>query len=209
MFKLELKQTSFPFKTTTVKLNQERDLEVNYKTFSRTNSLNLSLSSITPRPSEFKSVNYLVLSMFALCVAVSLWASYILYTAGPSEEAGKDASIAAFFSVGLSLYLATKLKGAYSHLLVYYDANTREAVFTISPTKPSKEVVQTFVDELESQAKAIAYPEGLSQADKTHIYVRHLDFLLQEEVLDANSYQMCLERIKHMQKSRVVSLVNE
>ena len=209
MYKLELKQTSFPFKTTTVKLNQERELEINYKSFSRANSLNLSISRITPRPSEFKNINYLVLGMFSLCIVVIVWASYTLYTVGSSEGLGKDALIAIFFSGGLSLYLATKLKNAYSHLLVYRDANTRETIFTISPTKPSQDVVQAFVDELENQAKAIAYPEGLTQADKTHIYVRHLDFLLQEGVLDANDYQKCLERISVMQKSRVVSLVKE
>ncbi len=207
MSKLELIQKSFPFKSTTARLNPDRELEVSFKTISRTNSVSFPLAYISPRPNEFRDINYVVLILFVLALVVSLWALYVLNTVGSTDGIRENALITIFFSGGLSLYFSTKLKASYSNLLVYRDVNTRETLFTISPSIPSKVEVKKFVDSLEEEIKAISYPSTLSLTDKLPIYLRHLDFLLEEGILEDAEYEKCLTRLNEAKQNNVVSLV--
>ncbi|WP_338352640.1 hypothetical protein [Thalassolituus oleivorans] len=102
-----------------------------------------------------------------------------------------------------------KLQGAYKNLLIFSDKRTNEGVVFLSPNRPSREVVRTFVDRLEERIKSIEYGKNLSSSEMTVIYEKHLEFLRSQEVISEKGFEDLLNRVKTKAEKKVVTLVSK
>lgn len=204
---LKLEQKIFPFKKTTLSITEDRELFVVSASLSNTTSFSLPLEQLAPRPSEFRRFKLVAVLIFTISLLVTIISWYILNVTEDIDGLGKQALVVMLIFGTFTFVSLIKLKGAYVNLLIFNDRRTMDAIFSISPTNPSKKEVEEFVNALESRIKAIEYGSGFSNTEKTAIYIRHLEFLLNEEVLTNEEYKIIENRVKNKDKNRVVSLV--
>ncbi|MEW8625314.1 MAG: hypothetical protein AB2551_06145 [Candidatus Thiodiazotropha sp.] len=205
MFKLE--QKSFPFKKTTLSITDDRELSVVSTSLSNTTSFSLPIDQLTPRPSEHRRFKLVAVSIFSISLLTTIVAGYILNVTEDADGLGQQALVAMLVFGTFTFVSLIKLQGAYVNLLIFNDRRTMDAIFSISPTNPSKKEVEEFINILESRIKAIEYGSDFSKTEMAAIYMRHLDFLLNEEVLTKEEYKIVENRVKNKDKNTVVSLV--
>ncbi|MES9941857.1 MAG: hypothetical protein ABW104_05750 [Candidatus Thiodiazotropha sp. 6PLUC2] len=188
-------------------ITEDRELFVVSASLSNTTSFSLSLEQLAPRPSEFRRFKLVAVLIFTISLLVTIISWYILNVTDDIDGLGKQALVVMLIFGTFTFVSLIKLKGAYVNLLIFNDRRTMDTIFSISPTNPSKKEVEEFVNALESRIKAIEYGSGFSNTEKTAIYIRHLEFLLNEEVLTNEEYKIIENRVKNKDKNRVVSLV--
>lgn len=195
--------------TRSVELSVNEDRELHFKTTSPFNktSFVVSIDSLTPRPTEFKRVKILAIATFLASIVVFVVGMYFMLTTSDAEGLGKASLIAILFSGPIALASAFKVKGSYLNVLAFNDRRTMDALFTISPSAPSRKAVEDFVNALEARIKSIEYGSGYSRDGMLTIYARHLDYLLSEEVITSAEYENILDRTKNKKECNVVNLV--
>ncbi|MES9853627.1 MAG: hypothetical protein ABW170_17560 [Candidatus Thiodiazotropha sp. L084R] len=204
---LKLEQKFFPFKKTILSITDDRELSVVSTSLSNTTSFSLPIDQLTPRPSEHRRFKLVAVLIFTISLLVTIISGYILNVTQDPDGLGQQAVVAMLIFGTFTFVSLIKLQGAYVNLLIFNDRRTMDAIFSISPKNPSKKEVEEFVNTLESRIKAIEYGSGFSNTEMTAIYMRHLDFLLNEEVLAQEEYRIIENRVKSKERNAVVSLV--
>ena len=207
MNNLKLVQKSFPFGSTSLSVSDDRELTVVFKSLSNTNTFTIPIDQLLARPSEHRRINYVVLVLFSMSATISALSAYVLATTADYEGVGNKALISLLIAGVICLLTSAKLKDVYSNLLIYRDARTRDVLFAIKPKSPSQEIVDDFVDSLERRIKSISYGGNLTKNEKYQIYIKHLEFLLEQKVITDEEFKIISQRIGGSSDNNIVSLV--
>ena len=205
---LKLEQKSFPFKKVSLYVNDERELMVTSSSLSNTTSVIIPIDSLTSKPTKYRHLKVVVISIFVISIILSLVSAYILSVTNDSENVGTKALAALVVFGTFSVVSIVKLQGAYQNVLIFTNKTTNEGIVLFSPNKPSKEAVQNFVNALEEKIKSIEYGKNISDSEMIAIYQKHLEFLIAQKVITGNEFETILNRAKSKCGKKVVTLVS-
>ena len=206
MDKLHLEQGSFPFTKLRFTIDGARELVVEHNTLFRSTRQTFPLHLIDPSPIHHRSVpfGWVVITAIAFLLAgVSVYAGYAGWrTQGPGELFG------VLFLAGIALaclYNTVKLS---SNTLHYRNENTAAVMFAMFRGRPSRSAVDDFIEALRKRIESFRTPAGLRPDEVVALYQKHLDYLLQNEVLLAGEYEAASCRLQErLNKKRVFELV--
>ena len=187
---LELKQGNFLSKKIHVTVHGRKELIFNEKRKFRTASVQFPLEQISPQPNELKevSIGWIFISSIFAFVTISAFSSLI---SDPKLEAVVITVM--FFLISLACILNTIQLS--QNVLIYKSNVTGQFLFAIMRKYPSTEAVDSFVSELKKRIEAFRTPDKLSPEDSTELYMRHLDYLFNEEVITREEHDKVVNRL--------------
>ncbi|MCE2595085.1 hypothetical protein K6Y31_09670 [Motilimonas cestriensis] len=206
MLELKLEQKSFPFKTTVLEVFSDRDMTVTTKSLFNTSSFTMPIDQLSARPTRHRKIKIVGILTFVVSFIVSIVATYYLSMGDISQGSGERALFALIIFGTISLFSFSSVMSSYTNLLIFTDGRTREGIFAIKPSTPSETEVTGFVNALEARLKSISYGTGYSRSEMQVIYSKHLEFLLNEQVITQDEYQGIFSRMQKTEQN-IVSLV--
>ena len=203
MDKLQLHQRSLPFTTLRFAVEGNRELVVEHKTLFRSTRQAFPLHLVDPSPIHHRNVpfGWILATLFFLILSVAA-----LYAGWNSSEPGAAISSAFLGILFLAcLYNTFKLS---TNTLHYKNVNTAAVMFSLFRGKPSRAEVDLFVAGLRARIESFRNPVGAAPEEVVALYQKHLDYLLQNEVLSQAEYNSASERLQErLKKKRVFELV--
>ena len=206
---LKLEQKYFPFKKISLLVNEDRELLVMSSSLSNTTSVTIPIDTLTSRPTEYRHLKVVTISIFIISTLIALFSAYLVATTNNPDKIGMQALASVLIFGTFSFISLVKLQGAYKNLLIFNNKRTNDGVVFLSPNKPSKEEVQNFVNALEERIRAIEYGQNLTTSEMLVIYEKHLEFLLAEKVITEEEFEAILYRAKNKKSNKVVSIVSK
>lgn len=204
MESIHLIQRSFPLKKLHLSVESNRELVVEHSTLFRSIKQTFPLDLVDPSPIHYRSipVRWVVTTTVFLVLAVSAliggWANQ-----GLGEQFGL------LFLSGIFLACLCNTLKLSSNMLHYRNANTDTVLFSMFRRKPSRSEVDAFAEVLRERIESLRTPSGLSNEELIDLYKRHLDYLLENEILLQVEYDTILLRLQERaSKMRVIELVH-
>jgi|GEM_PF-2664360 len=203
MESIHLIQRSLPFTKLQLSIESNRELIVEDSTLFRSSRQTFPLDLVDPSPIHYRSipVRWVVTTIIFMLLAVSTlivgWAKQ-----GLAEQFGLLLLSGIFIAC---LYNTMKLS---SNMLHYRNANTDTVLFSMFRRKPSQSEVDAFTDVLRQRIESFRTPAGLSNEDLIVLHKRHLDYLLENEILLQEEYDTILLRLQDLaSRKKVIELV--
>lgn len=199
----QLVQKSLPFTKLVFTIQGNRELVVEHSTLFRSTRQAFPLHLIDPSPIHHRSipVGWVVFTLIPLLGLLgAIMDGWI--TKGPGEQFGILLLSGMFLAC---LYNTVKLS---SNTLHYRNANTAAVLLSLFRGKPSSASVDAFVETLSRRIESFRTPVGANSEETVALYRRHLDYLLENEVLLRNEYDAIVQRLQEKAtKKRVFELV--
>lgn len=200
---IELVQRSFPFTRLTLTVLGNQELVLEHRALLRSTRLSFPLGQIAPAPIHHRAIPLgwtLISAIALLALAAAVTAGW--YSQGPGELFGL------LFVGGIFAACLFNTFRLSSNLLHFKDAGTGAALFAIHRNKPSAEAVDAFVDMLLNRIESFRNPSGVGPEELAFLYKKHLDYLLDNEVLLPEEYDVILQRLEaSISRRNVVELV--
>jgi hypothetical protein len=199
MTNTNLEQRSFPFTKLRFTIEGNRELVVEHSTLFRSTRQALPLHLIDPSPIHHRSIpfGWVVITIVSLLLTVSaMYAGW--KNQGPGELFGMLLLTGIFLAC---LYNTMRLS---SNALHFRNANTAAVMLTIFRNSPSGSVVDAFVETLRERIETFRTPAGASNEEIIALYVKHLDYLLQNDVLHRSEYDAAMQRLHERASNRKV-----
>ena len=189
-------------------------------TVDRYDSLNLSIHSLT-RKSEYKFPldqidhryeKHKEFSFKALAALVffTFLAIYFLWSGWVEHRQLSDvAGVQLFFGfifVLCAIVAGDKVLKSNVNIVGFNDHSGRR-IFNINGVKPSPQEVQGFCDALAKKISSIRYDGEISTSRMKEIYLKHLEFLLEHEVILESEFSDVLKRLNENKK--IVRMVKQ
>jgi hypothetical protein len=200
---LQLIQRSLPFTKLVVTVSGNSELVVDHSGLFRSTRINFPLERIAPSPIHVRniSVQWSVVTViaFLLCVGAVMggWA-----TQGAGELFGL------LFMLGIFIACLLNTLQLSSNLYHFKDAVVGGILFTVYRSKPSTMAVDNFVDELRKRIESFRTPVGVTPQETVALFKRHLDYLLENDVLLSTEYDAIAKRLdESVSKKKIVELV--
>lgn len=183
-----------------------RDLHMHYKSLFKSQSQTFPLDIISPRPGLNKSIN-LGAGIAALVLFLMIGFCFIGYIQNPIRFENPLIVVSSIFLppalIGLWFFNAS-----FTPFVVFFRADDGEELFKIRQQKKDVPAISAFAKGLSERIETIRYPTNLSLSEQMELYQKHLEFLLNEEVLTDEEYQVFLHRIQDRRSgSNVFKLV--
>lgn len=182
-------------------------------------SLNLSIHSLT-RKSEykfsldnldhryekhkefsFKALGLLIISvLFALYFFWSGWTEH--------QKVSEFAGVQFFFGVLFficAIIAGNKVLNSNINIVGFNDHNGAR-VFNLNGVKPSPEEVEIFCNALAKKISSIRYDGDISSSRMKEIYIKHLEFLFEHEIILESEFVQIVDRLNKNKK--VLKIVN-
>lgn len=194
-----LEQRSFPFTKLRFAIEGNRELVVEHSTAFRSTQQAIPLHLIDPSPIHHRSIpfGWVVITLVSLLFTVSaLYAGW--KDQGPGELFGVLLLTGMFLAC---LYNTISLS---SNALHFRNANTAAVMLTLFRSKPSSAEVDAFVKTLRNQIQSFRTPAGATTEEVVALYVKHLDYLLQNDVLHRSEYDAAMQRLNERASDRKV-----
>jgi len=194
------------FGATEIKVNGNIDLIYSDKSFFRKKDIPISLDLLDPKPYSFKEIP--IKSLF-IAFVFALIATLFLY--GYFNADSNTKPVLMFFFIAVSIITGLSIVGVINNsanYLVFTNKNNGANVFLISPKSPSKNDVDIFVEELRKRIDSIRYPENIPIHQMKEIYLKHIEFLREQEVLNDDEVNTLVSRLeKKTGKADVIKIV--
>lgn len=181
--------------------------------------LHLTVESLT-RKSEYKFLldqfdhryeRHKAFSVFAFCafIALSLLAIILLFSGWVGMQkftfvTGVQFFVGTLCVFGAALAAERALKSRLN-IISFNDPHGRR-LLNINGTKPSTVEVDNFCDSLSNRISAIRYDGEMSETKKKEIYMKHLEFLLEHEVILQSEFNDAVKRL-NKKKKKVLKMV--
>lgn len=203
MDNVHLEQRSFPFTKLRFSIDGTRELVVEHSTLFRSTRQTFPLHLIDPSPIHHRSVPF---GWVVITVVAFLLAGSALYAGWKSQGPGELFGVLFLGGIFLAcLYNTVKLS---SNTLHYRNANTAVVMLALFRGRPSRPAVDAFVDALRKRIESFRTPAGAPPEEVVALYQKHLDYLLQNEVLSAGEHEAASVRLQdRLKKKRVFELV--
>ncbi|MBS1161437.1 MAG: hypothetical protein H6R15_3856 [Proteobacteria bacterium] len=194
-----LEQRSFPFTKLRFTIEGNRELVVEHSTPFRSTRQALPLHLIDPSPIHHRSIpfGWVVITLVSLLLTVSA-----LYAGWRGEGPGELFGVLLLTGIFLAcLYNTIRLS---SNALHFRNVNTAAVMLTLFRSKPSSAEVDAFVEKLRNQIQSFRTPASASTEEVVALYVKHLDYLLQNDVLHRSEYDAAMQRLNERASNRKV-----
>lgn len=186
-----------------VKVNKNIDLVYIERSFLKKHEVPIDLEILDSKPYSYKHISVKALILVAILAILTFWSFYGALTA----ELEANVPIL-YFVAGLGAVLTLlgliNAKNKSSNLLIFTNRNNGANVFAISASKPSKEAVSKFSDELSQRISSIKYPENIPLEQRVNIYSKHLEYLMNEGVLSEEVVADALKKLDEKPKGASV-----
>lgn len=183
-------------------------------------SLNLSIDSLAKKSEykfpldqidhryekhkEFSFKALAALVFFTLLALYFLWSGWVEH-----QQLSDLAGIQLFFGficVLCAIVAGDKVLKSNVNIVGFNDHNGRR-IFNINGVKPSPQEVQGFCDALAKKISSIRYDGEISTSRMKEIYLKHLEFLLEHEVILESEFSVVVKRLNENKK--VVRMVRQ
>lgn len=203
MKNIELLQRVLPFTKLKLTIHGNRELVLEHRALLRSTRLTFPLGQLAPAPVHHRSVPVRWILFTIATFALFMGAAFLGWaTQGPGEIFG-ILLLGGIFSA--CLVNTVRLS---SNLLHFKDAGTGAILFAMYRTKPTINQVDDFVNSLQSRIESFRSPSGASPEELAILYRKHLDYLVEAEVLLPQEYDQILKRLQAGNlKKKVVELV--
>ena len=180
-----LEQKSLINDTSQYILESNREIKIISKGYFSSNEYSYPIGLLNPTPMVYKEkpIKWIITFFFLAAITTVLIAQNI---GAPSL----------FSIMGLCTFICfIKIVENSHNLLIFTNLDTGYQIFSMSASKPDKQKVDSFVDELIIRIKSIRYPENISLEEMSEYHIQHLNFLINENVLSENEYNSARKRI--------------
>jgi hypothetical protein len=161
------------------------------------------LDNIDPRFESFKQFSVAAAFTSIACLVLSFCLGWygITYHQPPDDGAYLFFSIIAFAGFFIAAVKAYRSKIN----IVCFNSHDGRRLFTIFGNKPSASDVERFCEALAKRIEQIRYNGDISSARMAVILKRHVEFLVEQNILDAAEAKTALDRIY---SNSVISVLN-
>ena len=179
---------------------------MHYKSLFKTQSQSFPLDIISPRPGLNKTVN-LAAGIAALSLLLMILFCFVGYVQNPVRFEGPLLVISWVF-LPPALIAVWFFNNSFTPYVVFFRADDGEELFKVRQQKQDIRSINQFCEALSERIESIRYPTNLSRAEQQELYQKHLMFLLEEQVLTEQEYQVALARIdKNQSEKNVFKLI--
>lgn len=198
---------SLPFgRTLRFEVEGNRDVHMHYKSLFKSQSQSFPLDLISSRPGINKSIN-LGAGIAALVLLLIIGFCLIGYGQNP-ERFGQPLMVLTLLFLPPALVALWFFNASFTPALVFFRADDGDELFKIPQYPKDRAVLEKFAKALSDRIESIRYPGTLSHAEQVELYQKHLDFLLNENVLIQSEYDAALARLeKRRSSSNVFKLI--
>ena len=192
---------------TEISVDRYDSLNISVSSFTRKSEYKVPLDHIDHRYEKHKQFSFKALSAL---VSFSLAAIYLLWTGwAQHRQLSNDAGVELFF--GFICILCAIVAGDYVRKsnvnIVGFNDHNGMRLFNLNGAKPTKEEVQQFCDSLVKKITSIRYDGEISSAKMKELYLKHLEFLLEHEVLLESEFSTAVKRLN--ESNNVVQMVKQ
>ena len=164
------------------------------------------LDMISPRPGLNKTIN-LGAGIAALALFLMIGFCFIGYLNNPVRFESPLLVITSLFLLPalVSLWF---FNASFTPYVVFFRADDGEELFKIRQQKQDIKKIDVFANILTERVESIRYPANLSLSEQMELYQKHLEFLLGEEVITQEEYDVIVRRVQNSRAgSNVFKLV--
>lgn len=194
---LHFSQT-LPFgRTLRFEVEGNRDVHMYYKSLFKTQSQSFPLDLISARPGLNKNIN-LAAGIAALLLLLMIGFCLLGYTQNP-ERFSQPLVVLTILFLPPALAALWFFNASFTPYVVFFRADDGDELFKIPQFPKDKVALDKFAKALSERIEAIRYPGNLTHAEQLELYQKHLDFLLNEQVLSQAEYDAALARLQQRQ----------
>ena len=203
MSPIKIVQRTFPFSKLTFTVESNRELSIEHSTLLRSTREAIPLQIIDPSPIYHRSIplGWVIATTVPLAgLAGAIIDGWI--TQGLGEQFG------ILFLAGIFLACLLNTIKLSRNTIHYRNINTATIIFSMFRSRPSQLYVDDFCKDLKARIESFHTPAGVSHEEITALHKRHLDYLLESNVLLAQEYDIILQRLNEKNTNkRVFELV--
>jgi hypothetical protein len=185
-----LEQRTFPFNKLRFTIVGTRELVVEHSTLLRSTRQAFPLYLIDPSPIFHRNlpIGWVVITgIFLVLTFTFIFGTW-----------GKEDPVAIFFVlIMLSLFLAClyntiKLSRSTIH---FRNANKSAIMLNLFRNKPTELIVDEFIETLHKRIESFRTPIGSTNEETVALFVKHLEYLLENDVLHQSEYDAAIQRL--------------
>lgn len=176
-------------------LEGNRDVHMHYKSLFKSMTQTFPLDIISPRPGLNKTIN-LGAGIAALALFLIIGFCFIGYLNNPVRFESPLLVITSLFLLPalVSLWF---FNASFTPYVVFFRADDGEELFKIRQQKQDIKKIDVFSKVLTERVESIRYPTNLSLSEQMELYQKHLEFLLGEEVITQEEYDVIVRRVQN------------
>lgn len=193
--KVTLQQSLSLGRTLEFELEGNRDVHMHYKSLYKSLSQTFPLDMISPRPGMNKTIN-LGAGIAALTLFLMIGFCFIGYLNNPLRFENPLIVITSLF-LPPALIALWFFNASFTPYVVFFRADDGEELFKIRQQKQDIKKIDVFAKVLSERIESIRYPTNLSLSEQMELYQKHLEFLLGEEVITQEEYDVFIVRVKN------------
>ncbi len=205
---IELNQSNL-LRTKKIELTVDSEvLQVKKSSIFSSESYKIPLERISKDPVLFRKITW---SWLAAAVFIALLTIIPINNLIQGElTIDQTKSAKAFIVMGIivvALFIIQCSRQSF-HGLIYRDAGSDATLFYIHPSRPNRQAVNNFIDKLSSLIEKKYFSDDVPFHQKVGTYKKHLQFLLDEQVLTDSEVSNAIQRLENKTKgSSVIGLV--
>nr|WP_298146019.1 hypothetical protein [uncultured Pseudomonas sp.] len=203
MSPIKIIQRTFPFSKLTFTVESNRELSIAHSTLLRSTREAIPLQIIDPSPIYHRStpLGWVIATIVPLAGLIAAVIDGWI-TQGLGEKFG------IVFLLGIFLACLINTMKLSRNTIHYRNVNTSAIIFSMFRSKPSQLAVDDFCKNLKARIESFSSPAGISREEMAELYKRHLDYLLESNVIHAQEYEIILQRLSEKSANkRVFELV--
>lgn len=186
---------TLPFsRTLRFEVEGNRDVHMHYKSLFKSQSQTFPLDLINPRPGLNKSIN-LAAGIAALFLLLIIGFCLLGYAQNP-ERFSQPLLVLTILFLPPALVALWFFNASFTPSVVFFRVDDGDEMFKIPQFPHNKVELEQFAKDLSERIESIRYPGNLSHAEQVELYQKHLDFLLNEQVLSQSEYDAALHRLE-------------
>jgi hypothetical protein len=194
-----LEQRAFPFNKLRFTIEGTRELVVEHSTLFRSTRQSFPLYLIDPSPIHHRSIpfGWVIATVIFLVLTISA-------IIGRSDNQEPGAIFVVLLMLGLflaCLYNTIKLSISTIH---FRNANTAAIMLNLYRSKPTESVVDEFIETLRNRIESFRTPVGSTSDETIALFVKHLDYLFENDVLQQSEYDGAIQRLNQRTSGRKV-----
>ncbi len=190
MSSIKIVQRIFPFTKLTFTVESNRELSIEHSSLLRSTREAIPLQIIDPSPIYHRSIplGWVIATIVPLAGLVAAIIDGWI-TQGLGEQFG------ILFLAGIFLACLLNTIKLSRHTIHYRNINTATIIFSMFRDRPSQLSVDAFCKDLKAKIESFHTPSSFSQEEIAALYKRHLDYLVESNVLLAQEYDLILQRL--------------
>lgn len=177
-----------------MEVDGNRDLHTHYQSLFKTMDQSYPLDLISSRPGISKNIN-LGAGIAALVLLLIIGVCLIGFVQNPERFVNPLIVLSSLFlpPALVALYF---FNASFTPYVVFFRSDDGEELFKIRQQPKDKEKISVFARQLSERIEAIRYPTNMTLNEQMELYQRHLEFLLDEEVITQEEHDKIQGRIQ-------------